>query len=333
MTSAEVVDLWPRERVAKLSRDEVLALRENAIQRGVSVVVGYCDAELAKRAPIRARRGLSPTAGQPSTQVTQESVDALARLIQALPPADKVPNAQHRLKLIAQPVSTFSGLWRLFIVCGFSSQERSDPGTPLDRFARSGSPLLDLPSVLARGSNPQWISDQLAQADLRRFAQRRLQLISSARGAFVQAIAGDDDTLANGNAAASALSVFIDLASGRKTDNDLGGSEAFSASIDASHFYGIGHKQIRNILVNSGLARNVIPIDSRWASFSAGHLSFKPAELQQISRYLAIEHALRRALHQVSAARPDIANLSVLDAIVFASQSPQGYEVEGWAGT
>lgn len=264
--------------------------------------------------------------------ITEATADEVAALIERLPPAEAMPLAQERLRRLAQPTTTFSELWRQLIVCGFSSLERSDPGTPLDAFARGGSLVLDLASILELGEDSTWIADQLAQARLNRMAQKKRDLVISACAAFVSA-KGSDDRLMNGIAGDNGLKIFLDLASGRVNDRDLASSGAFSAAIDAGPFFGIGHKQIRNIMVNSGLAHNVVPIDSRWQAFFGGLLEFSPADLSQRARYLAIEGVLRNALLRIQGSRRDIPNLAVLDSMVFASQSPQGHGVSGWAGS
>jgi hypothetical protein len=46
-------DEWPAERIAKLERDEVEHLRENAAALGESEIVGRCEAVLATRTPPR----------------------------------------------------------------------------------------------------------------------------------------------------------------------------------------------------------------------------------------------------------------------------------------
>lgn len=324
-------DYWTPERIAQLSRAEIQNLRSNAHALGSHVIVARCDTKLFKTKPLK-RSGSRPASRRSSLVIVETTVDEVAKLIKALPPADAVPLAQERLRRLAMPVVTFSELWRQFIVCGFSSLEKSDPGTPLHAFARGGSSILDLASILERGEDPTWIADQLAQASLNRMTQKKRSLVSSARAAFVSA-KGRDDSLVKGSAGDTGLKVFLDLASGRVNDHDLASSAAFSAAIDPGPFFGIGHKQIRNIMVNSGLARNVVPIDSRWQAFFGHLLEFSPADLSQRSHYLAIEDVLRSALLQVQRDRSDIPNLAVLDSVVFASQSPQGYGVSGWAGS
>lgn len=331
MPDANPYDHWPIDRISRLTKAETVNLRDNARARGATDVVERCESLLAQLG--RPRLAGPPSTAKGYTQpAPEQTVNEVAELIKALPPADAVPFAQLRSERIARPVSAFSELWREFIVCGFSSQEKSDPDTPLGNFARGTSPILDLALVLLHRSDQSWVANELSRAGLRRMATKKMALICSAREAFIAA-RGEDDRLASGYGNVSGLGVFVELAAGRASDRDLAQSAAFSASIDPGPLYGIGHKQIRNVLVNCGLAHNLVPLDSRWRGFFAGRVDFRSTDLAQRSRYLAIEDILRRALLRVQDRRSDIPNLAVLDSMVFAFQSDQGYGVNGWASS
>ena len=263
--------------------------------------------------------------GNPETAAME-----IAELFTNLPSVTHVRNAQARLQRLSDPAATFSVLWRKYINCGFSSLEKSDPDTPLGRFAKGDSPLMDLQSILDRGEDSEWIASELAAAGLNRMTQRKTKLVLSAREAFAAA-KGHDDLLVNGRAG-SGLDVFLDLASGHANDRDIATSAKFSQRIDAGQLYGIGHKQIRNILVNTGLAHNVIPIDSRWKEYVGHRMHFDAADLAQRTRYLEIEDVIRKALMLAQERRNDIPNLAVLDAVVFAVQSAEGHAGGGWTG-
>ena len=254
----------------------------------------------------------------------------IAELFINLPKIANVRNAQARLKRLSSPAATFSVLWRQYINCGFSSLEKSDPDTPLGRFAKGDSSLMDLQLILDRGEDSEWIAAELAAAGLNRMIQKKTKLVLSAREAFVAA-KGHDNLLVNGRAG-SGLDVFLDLASGRANDRDIATSSKFSQSIDAGRLYGIGHKQIRNILVNTGLAHNVIPIDSRWQAYVGHRMHFDAADLAQRTRYLEVEDVIRKALMLAQERRNDIPNLAVLDSVVFAVQSAEGHAGGGWTG-
>jgi hypothetical protein len=319
-------DYWTSERIAGLSRAEIQNLRANALAQGAQTIVQRCDSELSRGRSPKARRAKS------SFLIDENKIEEVAGLIEGLPPAADVPLAAKRLQRLAEPVTTFSALWRQFIVCGFSSLEKSDPETPLGAFSRGSSPILELSAVLDHGADGDWIAAQLARGGLNRMTTVKVGLVTSAREVFRTTV-GHDDALANGRGAGSPLEVFLDLAAGRSSDRDLAASAVFSASLDPRAFKGIGHKQIRNILVNSGLAYNVVPLDSRWRAFFGSTLEFTSTDLGRRPRYLAIEDLLRNALLRVQPVRSDIPNLAVLDAIAFASQSSLGHGVGGWAGS
>lgn len=318
-------DLWPIERIRGLKKADVQNLRANALARGFDVIVQRCDEVL--------QTGVGTTSNiSRSTKMHIEDSAAadIAELFLALPKVMDVVNARRRLEILANPVSTFSGLWRHYINCGFSSQEKSDPNTPLGRFSVSNSPLLELQTVIDRGEDSAWVLSQLAAAGLNRMTQKKVELLASARKAFVSS-KGHDDSLANGRIGGG-LDVFLDLANGRVSDRAIATSALFSASIDEGHLYGIGHKQIRNILVNTGLAHNVLPIDSRWRGYVGSRLPFESTDLSNRSRYLALEDVLRKALMLAQERRDDIPSLAVLDSVVFAVQSADGPGGEGWNG-
>jgi len=189
---------------------------------------------------------------------------------------------------------------------------------------------MDLQSIFEVGQDTKWIAAELVAAGLNRMTQNKTKLVLSARNAFMAA-KGHDDLLINGRADAG-LDVFIELASGRTNDRDISASAKFSRSIDADQLHGIGHKQIRNILVNTGLAHNVIPIDSRWKEYVGHRMHFKATDLAQHTRYLEVENVIRTALMLAQERRSDIPNLAVLDSVVFAVQSAEGHTGGGWTG-
>jgi hypothetical protein len=76
-----------------------------------------------------------------------------------------------------------------------------------------------------------------------------------------------------------------------------------------------------------------VPLDSRWQNFFGTVLPISANVLSNEGRYLLIEDLLRQALMSVQSRRPDIENLAVLDAIVFAHMSPRGASMRNWAGS
>ncbi|WP_186103821.1 hypothetical protein [Burkholderia gladioli] len=311
-----------------MTKLEVHNLRSNAFALGNQAVVERCDQVLnTGKASRSVRAGPAKRAGM---SIPESAAAEVAELFINLPRIADVRNAQARLRRLANPATTFSVLWRTYINCGFSSQEKSDPDTPLGRFAKSDSPLMDLQSILDHGEDSEWIAAELAAAGLNRMTKKKTKLVLSAREAFMAA-KGHDDLLVNGRTGVG-LGVFLDLASGRANDRDIATSAKFSESIDVGQLYGIGHKQIRNILVNTGLAHNVIPIDSRWKEYVGHRMHFKATDLAQRAQYLEVEDVIRKALMLAQDRRNDIPNLAVLDAVVFAVQSAEGHASGGWTG-
>lgn len=323
------VDIWPIERIRTLTKLEVQNLRCNALALGGQTVVERCDQVL--NTETTSRSGRAGKARRSGMSIPETAAAEVAELIINLPKIADVQNAQARSKRLAHPATTFSVLWRQYVNCGFSSQEKSDPDTPLGRFAKGDSPLLHLQSVVDHGQDHEWIASELAAAGLNRMTAKKTKLILSAREAFVAA-KGHDDLLVNGRAG-TGLGAFLDLASGRANDHNIANSKEFSESIDVGQLYGIGHKQIRNILVNTGLAHNVIPIDSRWKEYVGHRMHFDATDLAQRTRYLEVEHVIRKALMLAQECRNDIPNLAVLDAAVFAVQSVEGHAGGGWTGS
>jgi hypothetical protein len=75
-----------------------------------------------------------------------------------------------------------------------------------------------------------------------------------------------------------------------------------------------------------------VPLDLRWKRFFGQTLALSNEILADRAHYCVIENVLRHALLSISASRPDIANLAVLDAMVFQHMSRKGMNNGGWAG-
>jgi hypothetical protein len=320
---------WNIDRVRTLTKVEVQNLRENVLARGRVDIVALCD-EVLSETFARSKVKKSTDRSKSPFSIPATAVAEIAQLLLELPNASNVQNAQNRLRWLDNPTSTFTELWRHYVTCAFSSQVKSDPNTPLGRFASGNSPLLDLQSVINHGADPTWFAAELSTAGLNRMHKKNMEILKSGRSAFT-ASRGHDDLLING-LPDTGLGVFIDLASRRVSDRNIETSAAFSATIEVNDLHGIGHKQIRNILVNAGLAHNVLPIDSRWKNYVNGRMYFEQSDLQNARRYLAIEDVIRQALVLVLEHRQDIPNLAVLDSVVFAVQSVNGHQGGEWTG-
>lgn len=257
------------------------------------------------------------------------AVDQAAKLLLELPLADTVPNGRARRELQEAPVETLGDLWRLFVVCGFSSRENSEDDGKLALFLDDNGPLLDLEKIRAEDCKPEWVLSQIKGRGLR-FTKNKVDLVVGNFAHFKTA-GKAGDRLAELCYEKGALKLFCDLARGTMDDRELGISAAFSEHLDPAPFTGIGPKQLRNILVNAGLARNVVPLDSPWMVYLHGIVP-EGYTLTSSARYLLLEDLLRRALMNVQDRRPDLINLAVLDAIVFAWQSKKGVSRTGWYG-
>ena len=229
-----------------------------------------------------------------------------------------------------------SDLWRDYVICAFSSQEKSAVGLALDLFVNGNSELLDLESVSKNEADTDWIRSLLVEVKLHGKIGKKIKTIQSAYRQFFNA--GGSAMLLAQCDSKSPLEIFINLASGYKSDKNLEDSIKFSENLDSEQFFNIGPKQLRNILVNSGLAVNVIPLDSRWQkeiakalgvqeeNIMAKHILktssltvLKKVELNNLRHYLYLENFIRRAYLLIKEKRPDIENLALLDAIVFRS--------------
>jgi len=327
---------WTVEKIRLLSEEEVATLQQNAATRDNLNVVCNCEQvkeerRLAGRSSRKSQSGITGNKRQKRAfSIPENAIDVLANAILALPEATGEPNAIARLHLQKNPKRTLGDLWQQFIICGFSSQEDSEEGSALSRFVAANSPLLDLTQVTTNGCDEAWVTQQI-RAHLKRQLRNKIGLVIGSYGHFYRA-GSPTDLLRDLCREPGALKLFCDLARNDINDRELVTSAAFSRTIDHSAFPHIGNKQVRNILVNSGLAHNVVPLDSRWQKFFGTVLVTNKYTFQYIPHYLAVEDCLRSALIQVHALRPDIPNLAVLDALVFAQMSKQGIGPGGWFG-
>jgi hypothetical protein len=316
---------WTIERVRTLSDDFVKSLRFNAGQRNRDDVVAICDQVINERRSVtRKQPTSSPIVNDPQT------VSRLAKALSTLPNAATVENASRRNKRQQDAAKlTLADLWRQYVVCGLSSNEPSGAGTAVHHFEHNDCPLHHLPDVIAANGAEEWVSQQMSDFEQSskqagngkfRFRKPKIRLIVDGYPLFSQC-GSPDKLIAALSETAGPLKLFCDLARGTVSDVDIMTSAVFSANLDPSPYHGIKHKQMRNILVNSGLAVNVLPLDSRWGQFLTDRagISVEKGGLQRASYYLALEDLIRKALVEVLPTRPDIANLATLDAIVIDS--------------
>ncbi|MBN3761250.1 hypothetical protein [Burkholderia sp. Ac-20365] len=318
---------WTIDKIKSLKKAEIQNLMANARAAGNLEVEELCRAALP--ADVSRAKG-DRKVSRGTFEIPASHVAKVAELIERLRPVDELSNGLERRRLQASPIQTLGELWRLFITCGLSSMEDSEEGAALDRFIRAQGPLFDLGYLRRIECDPAEVLAEIKR-NVPRMAQNKCTLVAGNFPLFEAAGGAPDTALSDIRDTESPLLIFGELARGDRHDRDITKSAEFSLGINPDPFPRISHKQIRNILVNSGLARNVVPLDSRWSRFFGDILIVDSALLARKSRYLAVEDLLRQALIEASSQRTDIDNLAVLDAIVFQHMSRKGMS-DPWSG-
>lgn len=194
---------WPIERIRTLTREHVRSLRENCLGRNPEIVAG-CDQVLADGSyaldPLDKKKATGTGSrikrerkdGLPmKVTFAPDAVDRVAKLLLDLPLADTVPNGFARRKLQEAPVETLGDLWRLFVVCGFSSRENSEDDGKLALFLHDDGPLLDLEEIGAEDCKPEWVLSQIQGRGLR-FTKNKVDLVVGNFAHFKVAGKADD---------------------------------------------------------------------------------------------------------------------------------------------
>lgn len=158
------------------------------------------------------------------------------------------PEVQERIRRTEQPDAlSKNSVWRTFIICHITSQQRSGPGSPVSRLIESHGPIFDYDLCLAQADRVQFMAAQLSSL-------RRFNIIA---GQLNQTI--DSLEQAGWTGLLNTLSTL--------TATDMDKPEKMQAENQAvaymQTFKGLGPKQSRNFLQMLGLARHEIPIDSR----------------------------------------------------------------------
>jgi len=322
--------MWTYERIAQLSVDEIQSLCKNARDRSVEDVVLLCEKVLATKKidsrQARTQKDRRKSKGDVNSFTDEASIHRLAEIIRQLPAAEECANVQNRRRRQSNAQNlTLAALWRIYVECAFSSQEKSGPTSNLAKFTSGQSGLLDLAIVSRRNADEAWVRSEIETAGFR-FTDTKTKIACRAYALF--AALGEPSKLlkelpsSDSRAQAhSPMALFYDLAKNKLSRKYTHLPAKSSADIDHKPFYGLGPKQIRNILVNSGLASNVVPLDSRWKKFLEGRagIVIDGKRLGQLNYYLQVEEVLRKALRIASEQRADIPDLATLDAIVFST--------------
>jgi hypothetical protein len=316
--------VWTIEEISAWPLDKVRQLRINALARNGVQNVALCDAVIhafEARGTAGRKKRTGPSGDRSPFLATDDAVDRLAKFFRTLPQAETHEGVRERRRRQEHAKSlTLAGLWRTYLVCAFSSQSESSPGSHLWRFENdpknAGAELLDLSNAIAAHFATEWVQAQLKAAKLGRY-KTKSRIVERAHPHFTAA--GQAGDLLAGIQISGPMAVFAKLARGELGDSDIAASQAFSSSLDTKPFYQVGMKQLRNILCNTGLAMNVVPLDSRWVKQLAAdaEISVCDHHLAHPASYLAIEQLLRKALVRAREVRQDIRNLAEIDALVF----------------
>lgn len=321
---------WTIERVRALSTVDIRALQGNAVRLKNEKITSMCTEALAETGKtLRARPpGTSPFGAS--------AVAATAAALEAIVPETEEEFSGSLRSNISQIAGrtaiastfTLSDLWYHYVVCAFSAQEKPGKGTAAHLFQETKNPLHSLQNVASAGADEIWVADQLEQfaeqcrqAKVPRFGfvKAKINIIIRAYPMFAQ-VGAPDDALAECCRGQEDLRVFCDLARGTLSDRDLATSARLSKTLEPKPFHGISHKQMRSIVLNSGLSSNVLPLDSRWKRFLEEKAQIPvEGDFGRADFYLAVEDLLRQALILILAKNPDfpVKDLATLDAVVF----------------
>lgn len=139
-----------------------------------------------------------------------------------------------------------SNLWKVFVGCQVTTQQRSGPNTPVSRFLDSGSPALDYTACKMASSIHDLLERELSSAGLRRAltVARNLAKIHNLLEA------GEWRTL---------LQHLATL----ETNTTKGKELKVVQYLQSKKYPGLGPKQARNFIQSIGLSRYEVPLDSR----------------------------------------------------------------------
>lgn len=321
---------WTIERVRALSTVDIRALQGNAVRLKNEEITSMCTEALAETGKTLRPRpsGTSP--------FDDSAVAAVAAALEAVvPETEKLFSSSLRSAIseIAGRAAissrlTLADLWYQYVVCAFSAQEKSGVGTAARLFETTKNPLHCLRDVVSAGADEAWIADQLeqfakqckeAKVSQFGFVKAKAKVILRSYPLFAQ-VGAPDDALAVCCRGQEDLRVFCDLARGTVSDRDLATSARFSKTLEPKSFHGVSHKQVRSILLDSGLCSNVLPLDSRWKRFLEAKAQIPiEGDFARKDYYLAVEDLLRQALISIRSENPEfpVEDLATLDAVVF----------------
>lgn len=137
-------------------------------------------------------------------------------------------------------------IWRVFVGCQVTTQQRSGPSSPASRFLRSSSPALSYMKCKASPSVEKLVKDECKAAGLRRgpTVAKNLSVIF--------------DELERGE-----WKKLKEYLNSLVRNTTLGKERVVVKYLQSKKYPGLGQKQSRNFIQWLGLSRYEVPLDSR----------------------------------------------------------------------
>jgi len=216
--------------------------------------------------------------------------------------AESDPSVQRRRQRnFGQPRPRVSrtGAWKVIVGCLLTTQQKSGPGKPVDRFLRVAPFRLAYSHCLRRPQKKKFISETLsAFGGIRRSSTIATQLVANL--ALLEE--GQWETLL-------AAAVRVDAANDATVERS-------AAHYIADTFHGFGPKQSRNFLQWLGVSRYEIPIDSRitkWLNSELLDFELNAAMLAEAAYYDMVSDGI------IELCRRSGTTPCIFDAAVFSS--------------
>lgn len=139
-----------------------------------------------------------------------------------------------------------TSLWRVFVGCQVTTQQRSGPNTPVSRFLKSCSPALRYNECQNAHSVADLLERELSSAGLRRAPTMAKNLV---------AILSE---LENGE-----WDVLLRHLHALESNTTRSKEQSVAQYLQCKKYPGLGPKQARNFIQAVGLSRYEVPLDSR----------------------------------------------------------------------
>jgi thermostable 8-oxoguanine DNA glycosylase len=139
-----------------------------------------------------------------------------------------------------------SSLWKVFVGCQVTTQQRSGPNTPVSRFMSSASPALNYHACRREPSVQGELKRELAAAGL-----RRAPTISKNLTRILEELEDGE------------WKILLRHLSTLESNTTKGKEQKVAEYLQLGKYPGLGPKQSRNFIQWIGLSRYEIPLDSR----------------------------------------------------------------------